>query len=124
MNNSVMNPFTQGFDPSATIPNGPRISRIASPSPLKSTMIPRQNTAACITLPFWCRKYDIVIGIIGKTQGVKIDARPNPNAVSRNAPKSWSPATVVPGGGGACGSLYPAGITGALADAAGSIVTV
>jgi hypothetical protein len=30
------------------------------------------------------RKKDIVIGIMGKTQGVKIAAMPRPNASSRN----------------------------------------
>jgi hypothetical protein len=29
-------------------------------------------------------KYDIVIGIIGKTHGVKMAARPNPKARARN----------------------------------------
>ena len=69
-------------------------------------MIPRQKTTACATPsprpPDWrLRKYDIVIGIIGKTQGVKMEARPKPKATSRNAPSPccWAAgADAAPGG--------------------------
>ena len=54
------------------------------------------------------RKYDIVIGIIGNTQGVKIDARPKPRAVSRKGNKS--------------SSLPPAGFTGTAALGDTSII--
>ena len=46
-------------------------------------MMPSENTSACTIPPRWFRKNETVIGIIGNTHGVKIDARPNPNAVSR-----------------------------------------
>src|SRR4051794_11996367 len=86
MNSAEMKPFTHGLDPSATTPNGPSSAVIASPIPVNSTIIPRQNTTACATLDWRFRKYDIVIGIIGNTHGVKIEASPKPKATSRNAP--------------------------------------
>ena len=45
-----MKPLTQGFEPSCTIPNGPRIAVAARPSPENSTMMPRQKTSACTML--------------------------------------------------------------------------
>jgi hypothetical protein len=73
-----------------------------------------------------------VIGIMGKTQGVKMEARPKPKATARNAS---SPSAGTPGaagvaavdaaaGSGARGSEYPAGITTAAGAAAGSTVRV
>src|SRR5580693_249365 len=79
-------------------------------------------------------KNDTVMGIIGNTHGVKIDARPSPNAVNRNAPNPSGAAgalvSTVPddGAGAAAASLYsvnPAGATNALvAGAAASTVNV
>ena len=43
-----------------------------------------RTRAACTSPPRWFRKKETVIGIIGKTQGVKIAASPSPKAVSRN----------------------------------------
>ena len=43
-NTSAMKPFTQGFDPSCTTPNGPRTAVVSRPSPENSTTIPRQNS--------------------------------------------------------------------------------
>ena len=40
----------------------------------------------------------MVMGIIGKTQGVKIESRPNPNATRRKAPNPCSAAALVAGG--------------------------
>ena len=56
----------------------------------RSTM-PRQKTTACRTAcardsPAWLRKNDRMIGIIGKTQGVKMAAKPKLKASRRNAP--------------------------------------
>src|ERR1051326_8441291 len=68
----------------------------------------------------------MVIGIIGNTQGVKIEAKPNPKATSRNeAILSAAPAGagVSLEGGGALASVYPAGISRAPAAAAESIFT-
>src|ERR1043166_8563572 len=89
---SVMNPLTQGLEPSVTIPNGPRMRRAARPRPLKSTMIPKQKIAACATPPLRLRKYDMVIGIMGKTQGVKMEASPKPKATAMKAARPWSVA--------------------------------
>ncbi len=80
-----MNPFTQGFDASCTTPNGPTAAVTPSPSAQNNTMIPSENTIACRIPPRSFRKNETVIGIIGNTQGVKIDASPSPNAVSKNA---------------------------------------
>ena len=41
----AMNPFTHGFDPSCTTPNGPSSVVVRKPIAENSTMIPRQNTA-------------------------------------------------------------------------------
>ena len=49
MNSAAINPFTHGFEPSSTIPNGPRIAVNSSPNPENSTMIPKQKTTACRT---------------------------------------------------------------------------
>src|SRR5580700_722044 len=79
------------------------------------------------------------MGIIGKTQGVKIAAKPSPNAVIR---KVGSPPAAAPAGAPELGapapalitftatapgliSVYPAGTTNAAGAAdAGSIITV
>ena len=100
MKSAEMKPLTHGLDPRVTMPNGPRIAVVARPRPENSTMIPRQKTRACTMLsrrPPDCRlrKYDIVIGIMGKTQGVKMEARPKPKATARNASS--------PSAGGGCG---------------------
>jgi len=67
------------------------------------------------------RKYDIVMGIIGKTHGVKMQASPAPNATSRNAPQpcdSDGGLAAAPVAGG-WASAKPAGMAldGAGADA-------
>ena len=49
-NNAAMNPLTHGLDPSVTMPNGPSMAVVSRPSPENSTMIPRQKTAAWVTL--------------------------------------------------------------------------
>src|ERR1035438_2173475 len=90
MNNTEMNPLTHGLAPRFFTPAGPSSKVVTRPSPEKSTTIPRQKTTAWVTEsrrpPDWrLRKYDMVMGIMGKTQGVKIDARPKPNATARNA---------------------------------------
>src|ERR1700740_1623514 len=69
--------------------------------------------------PRWFRKNETVMGIIGKTHGVKIAASPNPNAVSANAARPcWEGVGAVAGGliatatsEGPPGftSIYPAG---------------
>ena len=117
-NNAAMNPFTHGLEPSCTTPNGPRMAVVSRPSPENSTMIPRQKTTACATPSRRppagrFRKYDMVMGIMGKTQGVKMEARPKPNATSRNAPKPCGlglrpSRPALPRAGLA--SAYPAGI--------------
>src|ERR1017187_2523106 len=68
----------------------------------------------------------MVMGIIGNTQGVKMDARPMPNATARNASKPSAGAVPVdvPAGPGAAGSEYPAGMITAAGPAAGSTVNV
>ena len=86
-NTSATNPFTQTFEPSCTTPNGPRMAVAARPSSENSTTIPSENSAASPTLfpreaAGLFRKYETVIGIIGKTQGVNSAARPIPNATS------------------------------------------
>src|SRR5882757_1081701 len=65
----------------------------------------------------------MVIGIIGKTQGVKIEANPKPNATARNPARLSDAAGALPGGGGGTASLNPAGMT-TEEVAAGSILTV
>src|ERR1039457_2097544 len=59
------------------------------------------------------------MGIMGKTHGVKIAARPKPKATSRNAPKLWVPGLTCADGaaaarvfGGPVASAYPAGMGG------------
>ena len=67
----------------------------------------------------------MVIGIIGNTHGVKMEARPNPNATSMNAPNpSAGTLETLGDGGGACASTYPAGIVKPARAAAGSTVNV
>jgi hypothetical protein len=129
-----MKPFTQGFDPSCTTPNGPRMAVVIRPNPENSTTIPRQKSTAWKTLsrrvPCRFRKNDMVMGIMGKTQGVKMAARPKPKATSRNAPRPWVSGRGRPGGrprtwGSApLTSVYPAGMAEAAARAAGSMVRV
>ena len=53
------------------------------------------------------------MGIMGKTQGVKMAARPKPKATARNARSPSAGAAGVDDGAraGACGSEYPAGMT-------------
>src|SRR5207248_7210437 len=85
-------PFTQGFEPSCFTPTGPSTAVTSSPNPENRTTMPRQKTIACASPPRFSpdcrlRKYDMVIGIMGKTQGVKMHARPAPNATRRNAPQ-------------------------------------
>src|ERR1022692_3091638 len=70
-------------------------------------------------VPWRFRKNDIVMGIMGKTHGVKIAARPKPKATSRNAPRLWVPGLTCADGaaaarvfGGPVASAYPAGMGG------------
>src|SRR5437016_6247235 len=98
---SVMNPLTHGFEPSCCTPTGPAMALTRRPSPAKRTTIPRQNTIACDNAFLRVRKNETVIGIIGKTQGVKIDASPAPNAVRRNQAKLSSPPVLAGAGAGA-----------------------
>ena len=83
--------LTHGLEPSFTTANGPSAAVNPKPIAVNKSMIPRQNTSACRTacprvgFP-WFRKNDMVIGIIGNTQGVKMEASPKPKASSRNAP--------------------------------------
>src|ERR1017187_6673055 len=92
MNRTVMKPLTQGLEPSCLTPTGPS-SRVARrPREEKRTTIPSQKTTACMApsrFPpdCWWRKYDMVMGIMGKTQGVKMEASPKPKATSRKAPQ-------------------------------------
>src|ERR1035441_2818165 len=125
-NSAEMKPFTHGLEPSCLTPTGPSTAVTSSPIPEKSTMIPRHKTTAWVTpLRFspdcWLRKYDIVMGIMGKTHGVKMQASPAPNANSRNAPQpraSDGGAAGAPAAGGLA-SAKPAGmaVDGAGADA-------
>jgi hypothetical protein len=85
-NTIAMNPFTHGFEPNCTTPNGPTAAETPNPSRQNSTTIPSENTSAWTSPPRWFKKNDTVIGIIGKTHGVKIAASPKPNAVSKNVP--------------------------------------
>src|SRR5262249_21765810 len=87
-NTIEIKPFTQGLDPSRTTPNGPSSVVVSRPIPEKSTMIPMQNKAAWNTTARLFRKYDMVMGIIGKTQGVKMANNPPPNARSIKGPIS------------------------------------
>ena len=89
-NTSAMKAFTQTLAPTWLTPAGPSASVATSPRPVNKTMIPRQNVNACAKPPFWPTKKDIVMGIMGKTQGVKTAASPNPNASTRNDPRSES----------------------------------
>jgi len=88
-----MNVFTQTLALNCTTPKGPAIAVAEKPRRQNNTTIPRQKIPAWINPSFRdpesrFKKYDIVIGIIGNTQGVKIDASPNPRAVNRNGSKS------------------------------------
>ena len=60
------------------------------------------------------------MGIMGKTQGVKIAASPKPNATSRNAA---SPPAAAGAAAPGLASLNPAGMLTAAIFAAGSMVT-
>ena len=61
---------------------------IAKPKTVKETMIPTPNSAAWAMALLRLRKSDITNGIIGKTQGVKIAAKPKVKATKRNRPRS------------------------------------
>ena len=84
-----MNKLIQTFEPSRRSPKGPSASETIVPKPVKSTTTPTQNIVAWTKEGFFepacvLTKYDMVIGIIGNTQGVKIASRPNPNAIPAN----------------------------------------
>src|ERR1017187_6243631 len=81
-------------------------------------MIPRQKTTACRIASrrppdSRLRKYDMVMGIIGKQHGVKMDARPKPKAARRNriqlcaAAACASETAPVPQGSSALTSVRP-----------------
>ena len=78
--------FTHGFEPSCTTPNGPTRAVTASPIAVKQhndsqaeeRRLPQRLAPRCRF-----KKNESVIGIIGKTHGVKIAARPNPKATRR-----------------------------------------
>jgi hypothetical protein len=129
-NSTAMKPFTQGFEPSCLTPTGPSSAVTSNPKPEKRTMIPRQKTTACATPPrfppdCWWRKNDIVMGIMGKTQGVKIQASPAPKATSRNAPQPCASGdgTAADAADGGWASANPAGMARDGAGAAGSTVS-
>src|SRR5580704_7005565 len=133
MNSAEMKPFTQGFEPNCLTPTGPSTAVTSSPIPENRTMIPRQKTTACDTPPrfspdCWLRKYDMVMGIMGKTHGVKMHASPAPNANRMKVGQPCASTEVVvadpanpPAGGLA--SAKPAGIAVDGAGAAGSTVS-
>src|SRR4051794_23233594 len=137
MNTVAINAFTHAFDPSCTTPNGPTSAVTARPIPVNNTTIPRQNSAACFSdsprdTPSRFRKKLSVIGIIGKTHGVKIAASPNPNATRRNVARLWScgglpELAALPGAAAAGGfdhSVYPAGgVNAEVFTAAGSTLS-
>src|ERR1039457_5340188 len=117
MNSAAINPLTHGFAPSCATPKGPSIAVTRSPRPENSTTMPRQKTTAWITpsrRPPDCRfrKYDMVMGIIGNTQGVKIEASPNPNASTKKAaqPCADGAGDCPAPGGGPLPPGYPAGM--------------
>ena len=129
-NSAAMKPLTHGLAPSCTTPTGPSTAVITRPSPENSTMIPRQKTTACRIAsrrPPDCRlrKYDMVMGIIGKQHGVKMEATPKPKAARRKRDQLCAGAAgLCPGGAGA-GSFTrakPTGGTGVEGVTAGSIV--
>ena len=60
------------------------------------------------------------MGIMGKTQGVKMEANPKPNARARNAPQPEGCAGASGELAGALASAYHAGMAGAAAAAPGS----
>src|ERR1700722_10456412 len=80
-------------------------------------------------VPWRFRKYDMVMGIMGKTQGVKMAAKPNPKATSRNVPRlcvavvaELGEAAAARAFGGPVNSMNPAGMAAAAERAAGSTV--
>ena len=86
-------------------------------------MIPRQKTTACTMLsrrPPDCRlrKYDIVIGIMGKTQGVKMEASPKPKATARKASQPFGLAAAAADDAGPAGGLR-LGVAGGNDDGGG-----
>src|SRR5260370_42112398 len=100
--------------------------------PENSTIIPRQNTAAWNTLSRRVadglfRKNDMVIGIIGKTQGVKIASKPAPNAKARKGVNPCSSGLGAEGaaeaGAPGLNSEKPGGMEIAGAGALGSMVS-
>ncbi len=65
----------------------------------------------------------MVMGIIGKQHGVKMDAKPKPKAASRNSVQLCAGAAAPPGvGAGGFTSVNPGGSAMAEAFTAGSIV--
>src|SRR5450432_1731701 len=66
------------------------------------------------------------MGIMGNTQGVKMEARPKPKATSRNAPRPATAGVLAApwAAPGATGSAYPAGMATAAATAAESTFNV
>ena len=127
-NTSAMKPLTHGFEPSCTTPNGPEQRRGRSPRPENSTMMPRQKTMACVTLSrrdpdCRFRKNDMVIGIMGKTQGVKMVSSPKPKATARNGARSPEAAVAVPAAAstGADGRLGISGGNGGRGGGGGGI---
>ena len=117
MNRAAMKPLTQGFEPSVTIPKGPRRGGGEPDSGEQHDDSEAEDQRLDDTFPpspdCRFRKYDIVIGIIGKTQGVKIDARPNPKATARKpASLSGGAASAAGASAGALGSAYPLGMDG------------
>src|SRR5215472_14791207 len=125
-NTVAITALTQIFEPNCTTPNGPRIEVTARPSAVNRTTMPRQKITACETMdardaPCLLRKNDMVIGIIGKTQGVNMEARPNPNATPRKANRDESGSGAEAARGLA--SEYPAGMLSATAAAPGDTLS-
>ncbi len=80
-NTTAITPFTHGFEPSCTTPNGPTSAVTNRPSEVKNNTIPPAYTAACSTLRLRMNA-ETVNGIIGNTQGVNTAASPNPKATA------------------------------------------
>ena len=89
--------------------------------------MPREKTTACKIPPRWFKKNETVMGIIGKTQGVKMAARPSPKAVIKNVGRlpvlagagvSAAAFTTLTAAAPGLISVYPAGTTYAAGAAA------
>ncbi len=115
----AINRLTQTFDPSVCMPKGPRMAETPAPRPVNNATTPTAKIEAWMTddffSPDWVEtKYDIVIGIIGKTQGVKIASSPMPKASAANWKSPWSAGEVgagadaVSAASGSAGSNTPA----------------